>query len=299
MDDADDPEGSAPGGSMPAAQVGAKCAFMGRVDHLLAAAGYAVPLPPPAPPEPPPPPALTFEAWAELSARYASAPAADLGAALAARGLTFEVWKRLDAEYSRALSDDVRAGRRDRAAIYEARSKEEEARRGGARAEAVPSVPVLLAPAHLSGTNEAPDLPAVVARIGRMPFVPPPPAPAAPGKRPSKTKASEVTPNRVGGETMDLAAILQRPTPNLPFAGTASDAGAVYVPPLGARQYLSLRVELELKTAPREETLKRYRVPTEGSFRALEEHWRHPARRVELERAVADFGVMLRGLVLG
>jgi hypothetical protein len=33
-------------------------------------------------------------------------------------------------------------------------------------------------------------------------------------------------------------------------------------------------------------------------IRALEEHWRHPARRAELEAALADFAIALRGEAL-
>lgn len=97
---------------------------------------------------------------------------------------------------------------------------------------------------------------------------------------------------------MDLDAALQRPTPSLPFAGAAGGAGALYVPPLDARQYVALRAELALQPAPREETRRRYHLPNEAALRALEEHWRHPARRVELEAALADFAVALRGQVL-
>ena len=171
----DDPKGN---GS--AERVGAKCAFLGRLDLKLAAAGYPVRAPAPAPPKPAPAPLLTFEAWAELSARFAGAPPEDLAAALAARGLTLEVWKRFDDAYGRALSDDVRAGQRERPAIYEARYKEERAQLAGhvsAPAEGTPvAESIEPAPADLRGTNGAPDLPAaVLATIGRMPFVPPAP----------------------------------------------------------------------------------------------------------------------------
>ncbi len=176
--------------------------------------------------------------------------------------------------------------------------REERARHAGAPAEGTPLAPP--APAHLRGTSGLPDLPApVLATMGRMPFVPPAPAPerAAPGKRPAKTVESRVIP--VGGETMDLGEALQRPTPDLPFPGSASVAGVVYVPRLGPRQYVALRAELALQPASPEETRTRYQVPNEAALRALEEQWRHPARRAELEDALAVFAVVLRGLVLG
>jgi len=288
------------------ARVGAKCAFLDSLDAKLAAAGYPVRGPSPATPRPTPAPVLTFEAWAELSVRFAGAPPEDLVAALAARGVTLAVWRRFDDAYGRVLSDDLRAGQRERPAVYEARYKAEQARHAchvGAPAEGTPPVPSApdLAPAHLRGTSGLPDLPAaVVVAMGRMPFVPPAPEVprGGPGKRAAKTVPSKARPHPVGGQTMDLDAALQRPTPSLPFAGAAGGAGALYVPPLDARQYVALRAELALQPAPREETRRRYHLPNEAALRALEEHWRHPARRVELEAALADFAVALRGQVL-
>ncbi len=72
----------------------------------------------------------------------------------------------------------------------------------------------------------------------------------------------------------------------------------VYVPPLDARQYVALRAELVLGPAPPEETRRRYRVANEGALRALEEYWREPTRRAEIEAALADFAATLRWQVL-
>jgi hypothetical protein len=291
-----------PTGPASAARVGAKRSFFESLDAKLA--GHAMSPRVPAPPPPsPPPPALSFEAWAELSVRFLDSPEAALVQALTARGLTLEAWKQLDHDYRRALSFDVRAGQRERSAVYEAKYKEERARRNGAPGEGTPpALPAYVpAPAHLRGTTGLPDLPGTMMEaMGRMPFVPPAPEPAAPGKRPAKTVESKVMPSPVGGQTMDLdAGALQRPTPSTPFARSTDGAGVVYVPPLGARQYVALRAELSLQPAPREETLRRYQVPNEAALRALEEQWRHPARRAELETALADFAVVLRGHVLG
>jgi hypothetical protein len=295
-----DPKGT---GSDPSAgaRVGAKRAFMESLAAKLAAAGNAARPPSPATPKPVPPPVLTFEAWAELSARFAGAPPSDLAAALAAGGVTLEVWRRFDDAYGRGVLDDIRAGQGERPAIFEAKHKEEQARQAGTPVEGTPPARSTsgLAPAHLSGTSGLPDLPAgALATLGRMPFVPPAPAPeregAAPGKRAPKTVESKVVPSPVGGQTMDLEAALQRPTPDTPFAGSAGGAGVVYVPALDARQYVSLCAELTLRSAPRAQTQRRYWVPNEAAFRALEADWKHPARRPELEAALADFAVMLR-----
>jgi hypothetical protein len=61
---------------------------------------------------------------------------------------------------------------------------------------------------------------------------------------------------------------------------------------------VALRAELALQVAPRHETQRRYQVPNEAALRALEEHWKHPARRAELEAALAEFAAMLRVEVL-
>ena len=39
-------------------------------------------------------------------------------------------------------------------------------------------------------------------------------------------------------------------------------------------------------------------MANEGALRALEEYWREPARRAEIEAALADFAATLRGQVL-
>jgi hypothetical protein len=152
--------------------------------------------------------------------------------------------------------------------------------------------------AAFGGTADSPELAgAVWEAMGRMPFLPPSAKPAAPEKRPAKTVQSKVVPR--GGQTMALdAGALQRPTPTLPFAGSTGDAGVVYVPHLDARQYVALHAELALQVAPRKETLSRYQVPNEAALRALDEHWRHPGRRAEIEAALLDFAAVLRRQVL-
>jgi hypothetical protein len=274
----------------------AKRAFFGKLDAKLAAAGYAVNPPAPAPP------ALTFEAWAELSVRFDGSRPEDLTGALSARGVTLEVWKRFDAEYRRALSDDLRAGKQERPAIYDGKYKQEQARRAGTPAPPIPAaLPTpQIAPASLRGTTDSPELVAAVFEaVSRMPFVPPPPEPAGQGKRAPKTVQSKAVQSGSGGQTMSLdAGALQRPTPTLPFSGGTGGEGVLYVPRLDARQYVSLLVELWLNPASREDALRRYQVPNEAAFRAVEEHWRNSGRRAELEATLVEFGLALRGRVL-
>ena len=137
--------------------------------------------------------------------------------------------------------------------------------------------------------------------MGPVPFTKPSPEPeqepAAPGKRPAKTVPSKVVPSGAG-QTMPLdAGALQIPI--LPFSGSAGSAGVIPVRDLPALQYLALRVELMLQPAPRDETRSRYGVPTEAAYRALEERWRKPARRVELEIALATLGTWLHNKLFG
>jgi hypothetical protein len=289
----------------PEGQALARRAFFEELDGKLSAAGYAVRAPvamggtPTPPVAAPPPPALSFEAWAELSIRFADAAPEDLAAALSARGLTPEVWERLDRAYLRALCDDMRAGKQELQPLYEAKRREEAARRAGVRAEGTPPAPTP-EPAPGAGTAGSPDLAAPIwEAMGRMPFVPPAPETPAKGKRPAKTVPSKVAPSSVGGETMGLDPAQQRATPTLPFVGSNGGSAMGYVPRLSARQYVALSAELALQPAPREATMRRYQVPTEAALRALEEEWRHPARRAELEAAMAEFAVVLRVRALG
>lgn len=348
--------GEPPGAlSQPASEatVNAKCAFFESLDARLAATGPAMSPGAPAPPVPPPAapaPALSLEAWMELSACFAHASLADLVAALLARGLSLETWVQLDREYTRLLSDDVRAGKQERAALYQARYEEEQARRAGAPitmgpgADANPGAPgaataiwappmpvalaqlgqlpptaprPVLAPEALRSTADSPNLPSMMmAAIGKMPFVSPPPetetqtAPEAgpatgpqagpvaptPGKRSARTVQSKVVPADAG-LTMPLdPGAMQAPT--TPFVASTERAGAVPVPALIGPQYVSLRLELMLQPVPREETLRRYRVPTEAAYRALEQEWRRPGRRSELRIALATLGTALQKMLL-
>jgi hypothetical protein len=273
------------------AKAHARRAFFETLDATLSAARPAVPVAVAAPS-----PGLSFEAWAELSVCVLELPEEALEKALVARGLTLAAWKQLDRAYYDALADDLRAGRQERPALYAAKYKEERARRAGAAVETAPAPPPS-APADLRDTKDVPDLPALMLKaIGGMPFVAP--APVAPERRSVKTVQSTAVPSTVGGATLDLNAALARPAPSVPFAGSTGGAGVVYVPQLSARQYVALRAELMLAPAAPEETRRRYQVTNEAALRALEEHWREPARRAELEVALVDFAAALRGQVL-
>ena len=289
-----------PPGPSPADRAQAKAEVFASLGAERAEAGHPVGprLVAPAKPAPPapPPPALSFEVWAELSVRFPGPPQAVLVRELFARGLTLDVWRHFDDEYHRALSDDRRAGRKELSAVYEAKYKEEQAHHTGA-----PALPAdEIAPDALRGTAGLRDLPGtMMEEMGRTPFVPPAPEAAASGKRPAKTAVSKVVASSLG-QTMPLDAdVVQRPTPSLPFVGGNGSDGVLPVRELTAHQWVGLQVELMLQVAPREETLRRYWVPTEAVYRAIEEGWGRPSRRAELERALGAFGSSLRGELFG
>jgi hypothetical protein len=298
--------------------------FFDGIDLKLSAAGYAVSPPATtggAPPAPPvhapvaaPPPALSFEAWAELSVRIAGGTPEDAAAALSARGLTPAAWQRCDAEHRRALSDDLNAGRRRRWALLEVKYKEGAARRAGheaGRPAVLPGPPGApdplaeetppLVPPELRETTRAADLgPEMWASLGRTPFGPPAPEAPVKGKPLARTQPSRAVPSNEGGETLPLdGAVEQRPTPSTPFEGDRATPGVAYVPDLDARQFVALCARLELAPATRMETLRWYRVPNEAALRAVEEHWRHPSRRAEVERAWAEYAGAVRRRALG
>jgi hypothetical protein len=280
--------------------IGALCRTL---DAQLVAAGYAVAAAATAPP--PPAPALAFEAWVEVSVLVLGSPDSAKLPVLAARGITLETWKKLDLEYHGLLAREVGAGGSPRTAHYEARLKEEMARRRGAPvgstpvARAVPEV----ASAALRATFDAPEFVAETWEvIGRMPFVPAAPAaaPAAGGKGSAKTeKSMPAVPSETGRTLrLDAADLVERPTPSLPFAGTPRGDGVLALPERTAMELVALTLELWLKAAPLEEALLRYRVPNEAGYRALVALHREPGRREQVAGAIDDLADALRKALL-
>jgi hypothetical protein len=93
---------------------------------------------------------------------------------------------------------------------------------------------------------------------------------------------------------------IQRAVAAVPFAGSAPSASVPF-PRLKVRQYVSLRVDLANGPQQRAEILRRYGVPSEASFQALEAHWREqvaarPELRAELHAAVEAYTSWLLGL---
>jgi hypothetical protein len=161
-----------------------------------------------------------------------------------------------------------------------------------------PATPPAATPVPGTGTAVSPDLGAVISAIGAMPFVPPAPEAPATGKRSPKTVPSKAVPSRVDGETMALdPAAQQRPTPTLPFVG--SDVGPGYVPKMDANRYVRLCNHLVIRPKARPDIFRQFEIPTEATLLAVYEHWRHPARRAEVEKAMAALGRLLWGWAFG
>jgi hypothetical protein len=158
-------------------------------------------------------------------------------------------------------------------------------------------------PDALRGTVNTPDIaPEGWEVLGRTPFLPAAPeASAAPGKVSDKTVKSMPAVPSTAGDTLPLGAelLVQRPTPSMPFAGSAGGDGALYVPSLDARQYVALRVDLATRPKDAAKILRAYRVPNDAALRALDAHWRHPARRAELREDAELFLGWLRACILG
>jgi hypothetical protein len=98
---------------------------------------------------------------------------------------------------------------------------------------------------------------------------------------------------------IDAADLVGRPTPSLPFAGSPRGDGVLPVPDRKAMELVALTVELWLKAASLEETLRRHWVPNEAAYRALVTLGREPGRREQVAEAIEDVADALRKTLLG
>ena len=251
-----------------------------------------------------------FETWAALSIGLLGVEAAGKAAALGARGMTVEAWEEIDEGYLRLLSRDLLAGRTERPEHYAARCKAEMAwrragaasARGGAegRAErgdegaAHPKPAVVRAPARMTGTAEAVELPAELREaMGRLPFKAPVEgaALAGLGRGQAVAKTQPVQVMSGPGDTLPVGDdAIEKAVAALPFVGDQGAAALLWFPALTVPQYVSLRMELQVRVAREGETqregekrtLGRYGVPSEASRRALMAHWEELAGRPEV-----------------
>jgi hypothetical protein len=133
--------------------------------------------------------------------------------------------------------------------------------------------------------------PEVREQLGRLPFKAP-----TPGSEFARTlKVPAYNPSQ--GETKPLEDdFIAKAYAALPFVGTLE--GATF-PRLSLREYASLRAELSLWPARRDEILARYHVADKAAERALDKHWQaelaaSPAAQAMFEKDVADYTAWLR-----
>jgi hypothetical protein len=135
-------------------------------------------------------------------------------------------------------------------------------------------------------------------QLGRLPFRPVAPGEPPPWQGVGKTMQVPVY-GRAPGMTAPLGdeAIAKAvAAAALPFVGSAAGTG---FPRLSLEQYASLRAELAVAPGEAAEIMRRYQVPDEAAWRALQGHWEkvfaaRPEERASFERAVGEFVAWLR-----
>jgi hypothetical protein len=211
--------------------------------------------------------------------------------------------KKFDALIDRVFDEGGEAG--------EDAGEESSAVGGGAAAAekndaAEPAPPPVSAPVPASikyaGTGELEDRPAWVwQEKGKLPFIAEEARSAASGKGTVKTMPVPVWRENKLRDTLPLGDTrIHKMLPDLPYARNAVGGSVVSFPGLTAQEYVSLRADLATRPGEVGETLRRYDVPSEASWRALEAHWREQltARaelRAEFEAVVDRYTSWLRG----
>lgn len=228
----------------------------------------------------------------KLSIRLLGASHQEKLATLTAQGLSIEAWTSIDDNYVCAMSTDLLAGRLERPAYYAARCHQ--------RAPA-PLPAVLRPPVALKVTAEAVDLPrAMRESMGKMPFKDPPLGPPVSVKRCEKTKPVPMMRSPLDQTAPLDEDAIQKVVATLPFSGSTAPVGITCFPNLTVHEYVSLRAALAVMGAARAATLRSYGVPSEASWRALEEHWRqHLAASAELRAEMDAVAEALKRWVRG
>jgi len=255
---------------------------------------------------------LSFEAWAELSARLLSLKEEDRLDILDDRRVAIEDWQRCDEHYVLALTDEMRRGSMDRARTYAGKCAAEIERRATANtapladaptpepveadATRTAEVPVpLQAPETAVPTflqqHEAPG--GAFARVQRPPehlagtamaFELPTALrskataalPFQPGAAPTLPAAPShpPAPAPTGGETIGLGVdLIAQMRGTLPFAKSGAAAPRVAFPRLPLQTYASFCAELSVFPERTAAILGKYHVPSEDARAALVQEW--------------------------
>jgi hypothetical protein len=254
---------------------------------------------------------MSFEQWAELSARLLKRKAGEREKILERHSIEPEDWTRIDDHFKRALGDDISEGDGELGVRYGAVCVAELARRRAeasapaappveeppAAAEPAPEVavaPVPATPSYLRGPAEyaAPvisSLPASPTGPGNplastLAALPRPPdggpalpfdaAPSADFVASLSAPAPAASP-RVGGETLPVAADLARAaTATLPFGKSVAASLKPATMRLTIEDYAAVCVELALYPDRALDVMRRYHVPDEQTLRAIDADWK-------------------------
>jgi hypothetical protein len=251
---------------------------------------------------------LSFDGWANLSARMMNLGKDERLDILDTQQIQVDDWKRCEERYSRALADDIRQGRMDRADLYASKCVAEVERRTSAGA-AAPAAPEEVR-ATIAAPPEPPavPLPAVPSFMQAVPgaaLAPPPygvraelfetamafELPTAlrlraadalpfggssgPSLAAGPTEQKPIGPPSGAGETLDVGVNLMavmRAT--LPFAEAPTGSGPVAVVGMSLQTYASLCAALAVFPDREAAIGEKYGVPSEAARVLVETDWR-------------------------
>jgi hypothetical protein len=267
---------------------------------------------------------LSFEAWADLSARMAKLSQDDRRDLLDEQHIEPDDWARCEEHYALALVEDIGHGRLDRAELYAGKCVAEVERRGSEGAaspapgpeeeraapvhpsEPVP-VPEPAVPSFMQATHAAPHAPPVRGVLAELAATAtalelpsalrPKPADALPFRESSEpspaaspSEPKPVTPPPGAGETLDVPTnLMALMSTTLPFAKGPKEAEPVPVPTMSLLPYASYCAELAVFPERAAEIGRKYNLADEDARAAVDRDWRsrldaHPATRAEWEK---------------
>jgi hypothetical protein len=273
---------------------------------------------------------LSFEGWADLSARMTNLGRDERLDILDTQQIQVDEWMRCEEHYTRALADDIRHGRVERTQLYAGKCVAEVERRGSAGAAAPAPAPEE-APSGAAPTEPMPvPQPAVASFMQAVPGAAPAPQPYGLPAELVETSMAFELPTALRPKPADAlpfhgsrdAPLAARPTeqklPAPPSAGATIDVGVnlmalVSAPlpfakaPNGSEPVVSMPLQTyasfcaELAVFPEcaAEIGRKYNVPTLEARAAVEQDWQsrleaHPNMRAEWEQLFTTYRDWLR-----
>jgi len=261
---------------------------------------------------------LSFEAWAEVSARMLKLSREERLDILDAQHIEPDDWMRCDEHYARALAGDIGQGRRERAELYAGKFVAEVARRGSDSSAppapapkeehapvAQPSEPLpvpepavpsfmqaALAAASAPPVRDVPTELAATAMVFELPnALRPKPADALPfhesSERPFAALPSEqkpAMPPAGAGETLDEGVnLMALVSATLPFVKAPKEGAPVPVVAMPLQTYASFCAELAVFPERTAEIARKYNVASEEVRAVVDRDWRS---RMEAQPAI-------------